>query len=181
MTPSLMRYSTANLSRQKKESFNLKTGLLKLASLRIRKKKPWRKRTEPQTAVGQHGLYRYVQDGSPQEGRKGQGGYLKNWSETSKTDKEREYTLKRLNKPHEDKLKESHTKTMHVELSKVREAARSDLSHTRAPQWDKWLLPPRKAQRPADCGMMYLNRSKKKTSTNGFRFAKAVLQKWERT
>lgn len=90
MTPSLMRYSTANLSRQKKESFNLKTGLLKLASLRIRKKKPWRKRTEPQTAVGQHGLYRYVQDGSPQEGRKGQGGYLKNWSETSKTDKERE-------------------------------------------------------------------------------------------
>ena len=90
MTPSLMRYSTANLSRQKKESFNLQTGLLKLASLRIRKKKPWRKRTEPQTAVGQHGLYRYMQDGSPQEGRKGQRGYLKNWSETSKTDKERE-------------------------------------------------------------------------------------------
>lgn len=55
MKPSLMRQSTANLSRQKKESFKLKTeSLLKLASLRIRKKKPWRKQDpEPQTAVGQ--------------------------------------------------------------------------------------------------------------------------------
>ena len=38
MKTSLIMYSTANLSRQKKESFKLKT-LLKLASLMIRKKK----------------------------------------------------------------------------------------------------------------------------------------------
>lgn len=156
MKPLLMRQSTANLSRQKKESFKLKTGLLKLASLRIRKKKPWRKRTEPEKLCRQHGLHWYMQDGSPQEGRKGQRGYMKNWSETSKTDKEgvESLHLRGSTTPRRQTESESHSADSVCQIvSQGKKAARSDLPHQELLNGtNSWFL--RKPQRPkADCGM----------------------------
>lgn len=72
MKPSLMRTGLISLSRQKKESFKLKTGLLKLASLRINMENGQSLRHSG------YGYLIHMQDGSPQEGRKGQRGYMKN-------------------------------------------------------------------------------------------------------